>query len=186
MYSSDTKSNMTLSKLLLFVVASAFLLAACTRTDQPVATPTASPTETEPKRIRSADVVKASVSPITIESGGTTDALVKLTIQDGYHINANPPTYPYLKATELEVPASGGISLVTVAYPSALKRKFAFAEEPLGVYEGTADLKATLKADTTAKPGEQSIPAQLRIQACDEQVCYPPGTLELAIPVSIK
>ena len=177
---------MKLSKLLLFVVASAFALAACTRSDQPASTPAASPTGTEAKQIASANVVKASVSPVNIAPGDTADVLVTLTIQDGYHINANPPTFPYLKATALEVPGAGGISLVTVAYPKALERKFAFSEQKLAVYEGTAELKATLKADKTAIPGEQSIPAQLRIQACDEEVCYAPGTLDVSIPVSIK
>jgi hypothetical protein len=54
------------------------------------------------------------------------------------------------------------------------------------VTEEFIDLKATLKSDKTAEKGERSIPARLRIQACDDQVCYPPGTLELAIPVNVK
>lgn len=179
---------MKLAKILLCVMASAFALAACSRSDQPVATPAtpAASAETEPQRIKSADVVKAVVQPVTVEAGGTTEALVQLTIQNGYHVNANPPTYPYLIPTALQIPSAGVVSLVTVAYPKAIERKFAFAERQLAVYEGQADLIATMKADKSATPGEQSIPAQLRIQACDEQVCYPPGTLQFAIPVSIK
>lgn len=178
---------MNQSRLLLLVVSLSLLLAGCSQTSQPVANSSPAPAgPSEPKRIASADVVKAVVPPITIEIGGTTDAVVQLTIQDGYHVNANPPTFPYLKATELEVPGAGGISLVNVTYPKALERKFAFAEQPLAVYEGKVELKATLKAGKSANPGEQSIPAQLRIQACDEQVCYAPGTLELAITVQVK
>lgn len=173
------------SKLFLLVVLLSLLLAGCSQSTQPVAN-SGSPSPAEPTRITSVGVVKAVAPPITIEVGGTTDAIVQLTIQDGYHVNANPPTFPYLKATELVMPGTGGISLVNVTYPKALERKFAFAEQPLAVYEGKADLKATLKADKSASPGEQSIPAQLRIQACDEQVCYAPGTLELAIPVQVK
>ena len=180
---------MRLSTILLLQLAFALTLAGCTQPNQRVSqavTPAVSPAESVEKQIRSADVVKAAVSPVTIEPGGTSETQVQLTIQEGYHVNANPPTYPYLKATTLEVPGAGGISLVEVAYPKGLERRFAFAENPLAVYEGKADLKATLKADKSAAPGEQSIPAHLRIQACDEQVCYPPGTLELTIPVQIK
>jgi len=111
---------------------------------------------------------------------------VRLTIQSGYHVNANPPTFPYLKATALEISPADGVSVAFVTYPKAVNKKFAFAEQALSVYEGETDLKATLKSDQTAKKGERSIPARLRIQACDDQVCYPPGTVELAIPVNVK
>src|SRR6185295_17270450 len=102
------------------------------------------------------------------------------------HINANPPTFPYLKATELEIAASDGISASAVSYPSPLSRKFAFADKPLAVYEGETELKATIKADNTASKGEHSLTAQLRVQACDDQVCYPPGQIELKIAVTVK
>jgi hypothetical protein len=109
-----------------------------------------------------------------------------VTIQNGYHINANPPTYSYLKPTALEIAPADGVSVGFVSYPNAINKKFAFAEKPLAVYEGETELKTTLKADKSAKAGQRSISARLRIQACDEQVCYPPGVLELAIPVNIK
>jgi hypothetical protein len=111
---------------------------------------------------------------------------VYLAIQSGYHINANPPTYPYLIATALEVPRADGLSVGKVSYPKAHNRNFVFAEKPLAVYEGETELRAMVKADKSAKRGHQSLPAKLRIQACDEAVCYPPGTLELAIPVIVK
>ena len=138
------------------------------------------------QRITSEGVVKAAAQPAEIPGGGSAEAVVRLTIQNGYHVNANPPTYPYLIATTLELSASDGVSVGYVIYPKAVNRKFAFAEQELAVYEGDTDLKVFLKADKTAKKGERSIPAKLRIQACDEQVCYPPGAIELNIPLNVK
>jgi hypothetical protein len=143
----------------------------------------ASPT---PQRITSEGVVKAVAQRVEIPAGSSAEATVRLTIQSGYHVNANPPTFPYLKATVLEISPGDGVSVAFLTYPKAVTRKFAFADQPLSVYEGDTDLKATLKSDKTANKGERSIPARLRIQACDEQVCYPPGMLELAIPVNVK
>ena len=68
-----------------------------------------------------------------------------------------------------------------MTYPAATVKKFPFAEKPLAVYEGQTELKATLKADKAAKPGARSLSGKLRIQACDDQVCYPPGALDVAI-----
>jgi len=145
--------------------------------------PAASPVA---QRITSEGVVKAAAERVEIPAGGSAEATVRLTIQSGYHVNANPPTFPYLKATALEISPADGVSVAFVTYPKAVNKKFAFADQALAVYEGETDLKATLKSDKTAKKGERSIPARLRIQACDEQVCYPPGTLELAIPLNVK
>ncbi|HKB65979.1 MAG TPA: protein-disulfide reductase DsbD domain-containing protein [Pyrinomonadaceae bacterium] len=145
--------------------------------------PAASPAA---QRITSEGVVKAAAQRVEIPAGGSAEATVRLTIQSGYHVNANPPTFPYLKATALEISPADGVSVAFVTYPKAVNKKFAFAEQALSVYEGETDLKATLKSDQTAKKGERSIPARLRIQACDDQVCYPPGTVELAIPVNVK
>jgi DsbC/DsbD-like thiol-disulfide interchange protein len=138
------------------------------------------------QRITSESVVKVVAQPVEISAGGSAEAAVRIRIQSGYHVNANPPTYPYLKATELEISPAAGVSVGVVTYPRALSKKFAFAEKPLRVYEGETELKATLNAENSAKPGQRSISARLRIQACDEQVCYAPGTLEVAISVNIK
>jgi hypothetical protein len=131
-------------------------------------------------------VVKVVAQPVEIQAGGSADAKVRLTIQNGYHVNANPPTFPYLKATVLEIPTADGVSVGFITYPKGVEKKFVFAEKALAVYEGETDLKATLKSDQAATKGARSIPARLRIQACDEQVCYPPGMLDLTIPVKVN
>lgn len=142
--------------------------------------------DTNEKRINSADVVKASPEPVEIKAGDSGEALVRLTIQSGYHVNANPPTFPYLKATEIEIPASEGVSVGFIVYPSPITRQFAFEKQPLAVYEGETAVKVLLKAERTAKKGERHLSSKLRIQACDDQVCYAPGTLDFSIPVQIK
>ena len=165
-----------------------FVTAACSKpAPNPAgASSTASPPLVEDKRIASVNVVKATPQAVELAAGSSGEAEVRLTIQSGYHINANPPTYPYLIATTLEMSPADGVSLGSVTYPKPINKKFVFAEKPLAVYEGETEVKATLKTDKSAKPGQHSQTAKLRIQACDEQVCYPPGTLDLVIPVTIK
>jgi len=173
---------------LLIAVCCLMVLAACSKSanKSQVESNASTAPSNGAKRISSTDVIKTAIQPTEINAGGSGDAIVRLTIQGGYHINANPPTYPYLKATELEILPSQGISVEFVHYPASLQRKFEFAEKPLDVYEGAIELKARLKADKAVQKGEQSVPAKLRIQACDEQVCYPPGTIALEIPLSVN
>jgi hypothetical protein len=140
----------------------------------------------EPPPIKSTDVVKATPQPVTLAAGESGEAVVALQISNGYHVNANPPTFPYLKATELVLTPADGIAVEFMTYPDAVTKKFAFAEKALAVYEGATAVKARLKADKSAKPGTHNLSGKLRVQACDEQVCYAPGELEIKVPVNIK
>jgi DsbC/DsbD-like thiol-disulfide interchange protein len=141
----------------------------------------------EPAAINSVDVVKANPEATTIAAGESGEAVVRLRILDGYHVNANPPTFAYLKATELELTPAAGIAVEFVTYPAPLTKTFSFSpEKPLAVYEGETSLKARLKADKTTKPGTHNLSAKLRVQACDDKVCYAPGAIDLVVPVNIK
>ena len=141
----------------------------------------------EPPAINSVDVVKANPEETTIAAGESGEAVVRLRIVDGYHVNANPPTFSYLKPTELELTPAGGIAVEFVTDPSPLTKTFSFSpEKPLAVYEGETSLKARLKADKTTKPGIHNLSAKLRVQACDDKVCYAPGAIDLVVPVNIR
>lgn len=140
----------------------------------------------DPPRIASTDVVEATPHEANLTRGESGEVIVPIKIAQGYHVNANPPSFPYLKATELELPAAEGVSVEFISYPDPLIRTFSFAENPLAVYEGETIVKAMLKADKTAQPGKHNLSAKLHVQACDDKVCYAPGVLDLKIPVTIK
>lgn len=134
----------------------------------------------------SVDVVKATPHPVDAKRNETVDATVDVTVDSGYHVNANPPTFPYLKPTELQLAPMTGVSVAFVVYPDPLTKTFPFADKPLAVYEGTIPIKVKLKVEKTAPIGKQTLSAKLNVQACDDQVCYAPGTLDVSIPLDIK
>ena len=170
------------NRIWLFVLCC--LITACTKT--PTNQPAATPTGADPASIRSADVVKATPQEATITRGESGDVVVPIKITHGYHVNANPPTFSYLKATELEVPRTDGISVEFIIYPDPLKKKFSFAEQELAVYEGETIVRARLKADKSAQTGKRNLSAKLRVQACDDKVCYAPDVLDVTLPVNIQ
>ena len=167
-------------KKCVLLVALCCLLTACART-QPN-----QQNDTEPPRINSVDVVKVMPEETTLTRGESGNALVRLQISNGYHVNANPPSQSYLKATEIEIKPAGGISVEFITYPDPLIKKFSFSETPLKVYEGETNLRVTLKADKSAASGKHNLSATLRVQACDDKVCYAPGALDVTVPVNVK
>ncbi len=141
----------------------------------------------ESPAINSVDVVKATPQELTVAAGESSEAVVRLQITDGYHVNANPASFSYLIATKLELTPADGIAVEFITYPEPLTKKFSFSpDKPLAVYEGETTLKARLKTDKASKPGTHNLSAKLRVQACDDKVCYAPGTIDLVVPVNIK
>ena len=160
----------------LFLLACLLLVAACSKPA----------VNKEPAQVSSTSVVKATPEEITLAKNTSGDAVVRLKVQDGYHVNANPASFSYLIPTELKVTPASGVSVDFITYPDPVTRTFSFADEPLRVYEGDTMVKAKLKAAPSAETGKHNLSAQLRVQACNDQVCYPPGQIEVTIPVTIK
>lgn len=171
---------------LLFGAAVALFTAACT--GQPAKeTKPATDKGGQASTVRtSADVVKISASAVELSGGGSAELAIPISIQPGYHVNANPATFDYLIATEVTVDKSDGLSFGKPIYPSSEKRKFQFAEEPLAVYEGNLQIKLPLQAAPNAAKGKRSLELHLRVQACDEEKCFPPDTLQAAPTIDLK
>ena len=146
-----------------------------------------SPASRSPGAITSsADVVKVRRLGVLIPAGGNIDAAVLLSISPGFHVNANPATFSYLIPTEVTVGKIEGIGAGTPGYPAPEKKKFQFADQPLAVYEGEVKIKLNLRAEKDAAVGLRSLPINIRVQACNDEQCYPPTTLNSAIQVEVK
>ena len=133
-----------------------------------------------------ADIVRAEAQSTEIAAGGTAEAVVRLKIAEGYHISANPATLSYQIATQIKVTPADGITVGQPVYPPSVTRKFAFEPQPFAVYEGEAVIKLPLRAGAGTSRGTHNLSARLRVQACDEQACYPPRNLDTSLPVIVK
>ncbi len=140
--------------------------------------PAASPASTQ--------IVRVTADALTLKPGAAGEAQVRLQIADGYHVNANPATFSYLKATEIELTPTEGVTAGKPTYPRPVTRQFHFAPQPLAVYEHEATIRLPLRVNGTAPKGAQSLRAQVSVQACDEEKCFPPTTIATDIPVTIN
>jgi DsbC/DsbD-like thiol-disulfide interchange protein len=159
--------------------------AACTH-NAPTTTTNTKATATPAGKPTPAQIVRASADALTIKAGSATDASVHLQIADGYHVNANPASFSYLRATELEVVPTASLTAGKPAYPAPVLKKFQFAPQPIAVYEHEAVIKLPVRAAASGPQGPTSLRAQVHVQACDEETCFPPTTIKLDIPVTIN
>ena len=163
-----------------FCVAIVVVLSGCKNSNGPVASSSPTPAA---KEISSSDQVVKAFSHFI--PSAAPPANVELIISPGFHVNANPATFPYLIATEVQPGKVEGITVGDkLAYPPPKMETFAFAEQPLAVYEGSVTIPIPLTAKAGAT-GQRTIPFKIRVQACDSEKCYPPATLDAALPIDI-
>ena len=120
----------------LFLAMMLALSAACKRSSTP---PVA-------KEISSSDQVVKAFSHFI--PSASPPANVELVISPGFHVNANPATFPYLIATEIQPGKVDGITVGDkLAYPAPRMETFSFSEKPLAVYEGNVMVKQDVIAE---------------------------------------
>ncbi len=181
-------------KLTALLLCSLVLFSACaanrggeqaTQSNSSNAAPSASSAERTVSR-SSAEVVKVNAPAVDINAGGSGEATVEVQVASGFHINANPPNPSYLKATEVEIQAANNVTAGKPVYPNPVSKKFSFEEQPVSVYEGTAQIKIPLRAAANAQKIPTTLTGRLRVQACDDSKCYPPGSIDFSLPVTVR
>lgn len=127
------------------------------------------------------DVVSpaAYVSREPVARGSSFQLAVVLRIRNGFHINAREKSAEYLIATDLRANPPSGFKAGDVSYPKGELRTFAFSKMPLNVYQDRVILRLTVTASPSAPLGPQHIPMKLRYQACSNEICLPPVTLDV-------
>src|ERR1044071_3002626 len=127
--------------------------------------------------------VRPGASSYTLKQGTAAKLEVVLDIDGGYHINSNRPNDRNLVATALKFDKMPGLVLTPVVYPKAKMQKFEFSEKPLSVFEGNVVLRFTARALPTAD--SNTLKGKLTIQACNDQLCLRPQTVDVSIPVEV-
>jgi uncharacterized protein YyaL (SSP411 family) len=108
--------------------------------------------------------------------GDHDEILTTLTIDPGYHVNANPASLDYLVPTVVTVT---GVPAASVTYPAGQIFRPKFSPEGISIYEGSVEIKAELQKGALASATRE--PLQVEVQACTVQICLPPATLTTSI-----
>ncbi len=121
-----------------------------------------------------------------IPAGTTTRIAVLLNLEDGWHVNSDQPSQDFLIGTELLLDEVDGIQVTGIQYPPSKEYNFDFAEQPVDVFEGEAPIFVTLSVSEDIETGQYNLTGSLRLQACDNEVCLAPTTVDLEIPVEVS
>jgi len=119
----------------------------------------------------------------TVPASKQVDLQLRFQIVPGYHINSHTPRSQLLIPTALSFQPTDGVKPGTLQYPTGQLYSFPFdPSDKLDVYAGNF----TIRVPVTATPGDHTLNATLRYQACDNASCYPPTTLPVKIVFTAK
>jgi thiol:disulfide interchange protein DsbD len=107
-------------------------------------------------------------------SGGTATLIVNATIASGWHVNSHKPSEDYLIATSVKLDPSPAVRFGEPKYPQGKVKKFAFAEKPLSVYEGSFSVEVPYTVTGTAPP---ELAGSVEFQACSDTQCLAPASI---------
>ncbi len=116
--------------------------------------------------------------------GGVLKAALEVQLQEHFHVHSDKPLEDYLIPTQLRTEPPAGFTVQEIVYPEPVLIDAGFSSQKLAVFEEKFAIGALIAADATVAPGEYAIPMSLRYQACDDEKCLPPKTLQ--IPVTVK
>jgi hypothetical protein len=146
--------------------------------DVPVADPT--PTVPEPSP---SEPVKAALAsrPASISPGATAELLVAVRIAGAHYLHAEADHGGTFTPLKMEARLPAGVEFVgdwTFPPPVA-------GRAGVPVYRNSVLLRRSLKV-TSPLPQTLNVTGVLRYQACNDDLCWPPGKLELSAPLTIQ
>ena len=119
------------------------------------------------------------------QQGRVLQAAVVLDIPEGYHVNANKTGNKFSIPTTVKLDAPDGVRLTPISFPRGTTRKLKFSQDPLSLYEGRAVMRFNVTVPANFQTGVAELKARVRYQACNDELCYPPVTREITMPISV-
>ncbi len=122
---------------------------------------------------------------VTALRNTTVEARVTVQVRSGYHVNSNSPNEDYLIPLGLRW-ESGPLAADGVTYPKPEEKNYGFSPKPVSVFTGQFEVVTRFKVDASAPAGPGVLIGKLRYQACSDNTCYRPATLEIRLPYEIR
>ena len=117
------------------------------------------------------------------QRGRPIQAAVVLNIPQGFHVNSNKPLSKYAVPTVLRIEAPGGVKIGPVIYPRSSMHRV--GNDQLAVFDGRAVMRFSVTVPATYESNTAELRARIRFQSCNDEVCFPPVTREITMPIDV-
>lgn len=122
-------------------------------------------------------------SPVVAHPGTVITQETKVSVEQGFHVNSDKPTDEYVIPLKLTW-TNGPLTIQSVTYPKPAQIKV--GNEMLTVFTGDFKITSHFTVPQQAQPGSSVMTGRLRYQACNNQMCLRPATVDVHVPVTIQ
>ncbi len=117
---------------------------------------------------------------VSVPAGKASPVTLHFRVAQGLHINSHTPSDAFLIPTDFSIPEGVGVQLHSAIYPPGTIISLTFdPKTKLSVYTGEFIIQARI----VATPGNHLVQGKLHYQACDQNQCMPPKTINVPIDV---
>jgi len=121
--------------------------------------------------------------PITVKRGEPAKQVLKVVVLQGFHVNSDKPRDEFLIPLKLTW-NPGPLEATSVSYPKP--EELEMNDQKLVVFTGTVPIETQFVTSKNAAKGEATITGKLKYQACNNQMCFRPATIDVHFPVVIE
>jgi thioredoxin:protein disulfide reductase len=114
-----------------------------------------------------------------VRGGGPVRLALLVSLPEGFHTQSNKPRDPLLIPTVLTFDPPQGVTVDEIVWPPTTDFTVAGQDKPLAVFEHEFAIGVRLTLAANVASGALVIPANLRYQACNAELCFPPATTEV-------
>ncbi len=118
-----------------------------------------------------------------MKRGGTVAETLKVAVLPGFHVNSDKPKDEFLIPLKLTW-TDGPLEPKSVSYPKP--EEIRVGKDMLVVFTGNFGIKTEFKAPERSTPGNATVTGKLRYQACNNEMCFRPASIEVRVPVVIE
>ena len=126
-----------------------------------------------------------SPKPVSIARGTSAELLVRIVIEDGYHIQANPVNNEFLIPASLNMASGENFVLEEPIYPVGHPITLEGSLEVLLTYEKDVVIRLPVTVKNSAMLGPENVKGELSFQPCNSRKCLFPRSIPISIPVKI-
>ncbi len=120
---------------------------------------------------------------ITVKRGGAVTQKLKVSVLPGFHVNSDKPKDEFLIPLKLTW-QGGPLQAGAITYPKPEDIKV--GNDILAVFTGSFIIETHFRAPESAASGPAVMTGKLRYQACNNQMCFRPASVDVRLPVSIE
>ena len=108
---------------------------------------------------------------------------LQVEVLPGFHVNSDHPLDEFIIPLKLTW-QPGLLEVKDIKYPKPEQIKS--GNQTLTVFTGLFTIDTEFAAPANAPPGHTLLTGKIRYQACNNQMCFKPNTLEVNLPVTVE